>query len=278
MFKCIMLAVDGSRYTDSVLSLGIRMSRKFDSHIHVMTVADIRIFEWATAVGADGFVPIVPSGIYQDESRKILEEKCDKVLEKCRDIMKKENVKFETEKIFGSPVDSIIEHSNMADLVIMGKRGEFARFDRKSLGATVEAVSRNVQKPLIVTNDSSPTIENILALYDGSAHANKALQCVGHIAEAFQSSVHILCVTSDTEVGEHYVKEAEKYLGSYDLRLSGEIIPGHPDKEILNYIQKKSFDLVALGAYGHSRIREAILGSTTEHVLRFVPCPVLLAK
>jgi len=43
MFKNILLAVDGSNYTDSVLSHGIFLAKKFKSRLHLITVADIRI-------------------------------------------------------------------------------------------------------------------------------------------------------------------------------------------------------------------------------------------
>jgi len=278
MFKNIMIAVDGSMYTDAVLSMGIAMTRAFHSRALILTVADIRVFEWATAVGADGFVPIVPSGVYQDESRKMLEEKCDKVLEKCSEIAASENINFETEKVIGSPVDCIIEHSQICDLLVMGKRGEFARFDRKALGATIEAVSRNVRKPIIVVDRTVAPVKKILALYDGSAHANQALQFVGHMAETILAQVTVLCINSDADIGGHYAAEAEKYLHNFQVTVETRVIPGHPDKESLEFAEKGQFDLIAIGAYGHSRIREAILGSTTEHILRFSPCPVLLAR
>jgi hypothetical protein len=38
----------------------------------------------------NGFISIIPSGAYQDESRHILEEKCDKLIAKCSDMLKKE--------------------------------------------------------------------------------------------------------------------------------------------------------------------------------------------
>ena len=168
MFKNIMLAVDGSDYTDAVLSQGIALAKVFRSKMHILTVADVRLFEWAAGIGADGFVPIVPSGIYQDESRKLLEEKCDKVLEKSAKIIRDENIEFELEKLVGPPSEIIIERSQIADLLIIGKRGEFSRLENRSIGATVESVARNVRKPLIVMKKKYNPIKNILIAYDGS--------------------------------------------------------------------------------------------------------------
>jgi len=39
-----------------------------------------------------------------------------------------------------------------------------------------------------------------------------------------------------------------------------------------------NYDLLFIGAYGHRRIIEMVLGSTTEYVLRNAPCPVFLNR
>ncbi len=278
MFKNIMLAVDGSNYTDSVLSLGITLARAFHSHLQVLTVADIRVFEWATAIGSDGFVPITPTSLYQKESIRLLEEKCIKVLEKCNQILEKEKLDFEVEKMVSSPVNAIIERAQISDLVIMGRCGEFSRWERKQLGATVETVSRLIRKPVIIADKKPTLIQKILFGYDGSANANQVMPFVGHLGEKLNSLITVLTITDDQELGGHYLKEAEKYLKSYKVKFESVLLPGTPDKEIIKYAENNNVDLVAIGAYGHSRIREALLGSNTEYVLRFSPCHVLLAK
>lgn len=277
MYKNILLAVDGSNYTDSILETGIRIAKAFNSYIHVLTIADVRIFEWATTVGADGFVPIIPSGAYQEESKKILDEKCVKILEKCSALLKKEKLKFQTEQVIGTPADIILEKSHTVDLTIMGKRGEFANWDKKTLGATTDSVSRGTFKPLLVVEKPAKEFKKILVGYDGSRNANQMLMYAGHFAEGLKSKLKVVCVCNDRAVAEKNCNEAKKYLKSYDIELTDEIISGHPEEEIVKLAQAE-FDLIAIGAYGNSRIKEAILGSTTEHILRFSENSVLLAK
>lgn len=278
MFNNILLAVDGSNYTDSIVKTGIHLAGAFKSRIIVFTVADVRVFEWATAVGADGFVPIVPSGIYQEESKKILDEKCDKILEKCSQMLSEANLHFETQRAVGAPADSILEKLHLADLVIMGKRGEFSSLDKKALGATTETVSRATFKPLLVVEREFNPFKNILVGYDGSKHANHMLMFAGHLAERLKSRMEVLCVCNDREMGEKNCGEAIDYLKSYEVEVSSTVLSGHPDEKIVEYAAEKDFGLVGIGAYGNNRIKEAILGSTTEHILRFSNRAVLLAK
>lgn len=48
-------------------------------------------------------------------------------------------------------------------------------------------------------------------------------------------------------------------------------------KVLDQYVEQHAPDLLVMGAYGHSRAREFLLGGATEHVLKTPPCPVLLS-
>ena len=278
MFKSIMLAVDGSAYTDTVLAYGIELGKLCASHLHVLTVADIRIFEWASAVGADGFISIVPSGTYQDSSKQLLEEKCQKILDKCAERLQPTGLSFGCESAFGAPVDIIADRAQIVDLLLLGQRGEFARYDKKALGATTEAVSRLVHKPILIVKPNYHAITKMMIGYDGSVHANRALQYVAQLGTLLQIGLSVLCVSDDQELARHYIQEARMYLNNYQVDTTYAIVPGHPEEQLPKFATRENIDLLAMGAYGRSRVREALLGSTTDHILRTSPCPVLLAK
>lgn len=79
-------------------------------------------------------------------------------------------------------------------------------------------------------------------------------------------------------MGERVIAEARHYLEPYRLRASFELLNGHAHEEIARYLGQSETDLLFIGAYGHSRIIEMVLGSTTEYVLRNAPCPVFLSR
>ena len=78
--------------------------------------------------------------------------------------------------------------------------------------------------------------------------------------------------------GARVLDEARRYLQSYGLALACETVTGHPHQRIVDFMRERGHDLLFIGAYGHSRIIEMVLGSTTEFVLRNSPCPVFLAR
>lgn len=278
MIKSILLSADGSIYTDAVLTHGIQLAKAFKSRLQVLSIVDIRIFEWAVAMGTNGFVPIIPSTLYQEESQKMLESKAKAVLKKCSSILNREKVDFKTEKIRGSPVDIICEKSHLVDLLIMGARGEFAKWESKLVGATLEAVVRQGNKPILIATQKFKKISKILIAYEGSDKANKALQLAGFFATKLKAPIVILTVNDNEQIRNKFLQEANSYLEAYEIPVELMGIAGNTEKEIVKVSKESNCDLIIMGAFGHSRIHEAILGSTTEQVMRKSEVPVLLAK
>ncbi|HCI19813.1 MAG TPA: universal stress protein UspA, partial [Alphaproteobacteria bacterium] len=53
---------------------------------------------------------------------------------------------------------------------------------------------------------------------------------------------------------------------------------GEPEKVISDHVEQHSIDLLVMGAYGHSRIRNLMIGSTTTQMIRSCLVPVLLFR
>jgi len=278
MIKSILLPIDGSVYTEAQVRYTVELARAFDARVSVLSILDVRIFEWAVVMGTDGFVPIIPSNVYKEESKKILESKAAAVLEKCSEILTSENVEFDAEKISGSPSDIICEKAPLVDLLVIGMRGEFAKWKKNLVGATLDAVMRQWSKSILVTSREFKSIGNILFAYDGSERSNKALQLVGLFATQLSAPVTVLSVHDKEMFRSRLLEEAQSYLKPYKAQVDLVGVSGNPEKEIIRVAGERHCDLMIMGAFGHSRIREAILGSTTEQVVRKADVPVLLSK
>ncbi|MFZ0389474.1 MAG: universal stress protein [Calditrichia bacterium] len=279
MIKSILLAVDGSAYTEPVLMQGISLARYFKAHLKVLTVIDVRIFEWAVAIGVEGFAPVIPSSAYLDESQKLLEQKAEEVLKRTREILQDKDISFSLEKESGNPIDTICEKARLVDLVIMGARGEFAKWSDKMLGATLESLSRICIKSLLITQRAYREIKKILIAYDGSNNASRALTFGAHFAETMKIPLVVLTVSAEEKEGDRILEEAREYLQPYRLsELSFHNVTGEAAAQIVKAAEKENADLIVMGSYGHSRIREAILGSNTVQVMRNADVPVLLAR
>ncbi len=279
MIKSILLAVDGSAFTEPVLQYGLEFAKKFKALLRILTVIDIRIFEWAVAIGVEGFAPIIPSSGYQEESQKLLEQKAEELLRKTEKILTKSNVQYILEKESGNPIDLICDKSRLADMLIMGARGEFAKWSDKMLGATLEAITRLSIKPVFITPRTYRETKKILVAYDGSETACKALSLAAHFSSNLKLPLLVLNVNESEQEGISILNEAKEYLNPYDISaLEEKIVEGDPPERIVQVSKESAIDLIIMGSYGHSRIREAILGSTTVQTMRKANVPVLMAR
>ncbi|MCK4596639.1 universal stress protein, partial [bacterium] len=187
-------------------------------------------------------------------------------------------VEFVTTKIVGSPVEVICEQSRMVDLIIMGRRGEYAPWGRKQMGATLDGTVREANKPILVLPKEYRAIRKMMLAYDRSPQANHALQIAADFALRMKSPLIVLAADSDSMSGRKTIDEALEYLRPFELKLSAKVSKGRAGEEILRTCRTEEVDLVIMGVHGHKRLREAFLGSTTEEVLRKIELPLLLVS
>jgi nucleotide-binding universal stress UspA family protein len=85
-------------------------------------------------------------------------------------------------------------------------------------------------------------------------------------------------VGADTEVAREQLREATDVLSAAGFEATGTIIAGDADTALAEYQQQHNIDLLVMGAYGHSRIRHLILGSTTTAMIKRTTVSLLVLR
>ena len=75
---------------------------------------------------------------------------------------------------------------------------------------------------------------------------------------------------------EKSLKEVADQLTAAGFNVKAKVIPGNPAKVISQRVESDDVDLLVMGAYGHSHIREFFVGSTTTKLVRSCVTPVLM--
>jgi nucleotide-binding universal stress UspA family protein len=175
--------------------------------------------------------------------------------------------------------NEICERARTTDLVVIGHRGINERFSTGLLGGTAESVARKSPRPVFVSPMQFQTVSHPLLAYDGSQRASAAMHSAAEFCAELELPLTVLSVTArEGSSEERALDEARRYLSSYDVQPTFLSLSGHPYQQIVDCIKDRGHDLLFIGAYGHSRIIEMVLGSTTEYVLRNAPCPVFLSR
>jgi nucleotide-binding universal stress UspA family protein len=284
MIKKILLPTDGSANSLKALEYGIYIARKLAASLTGLYVIDLNLIQGPMLTDISGSVGIPPYEGFYDTIEKSLDEKAAFILKEFQETCQKSGIKSEVKKVTGRISTAIIEEAQSADLILMAKKGEhFHLKEGGLLGSVAEDVARNSGKPVLVTPDNFIEIESMALAFDGSASASKALKLSLELSEQAVWPLTAVIITSDAKKAaalSMQVEEANQKDSKGFPVTDCEIInlSGKEQDEIIKYIREGAVELMVMGAYGHNRLRELFLGSTTSHVIRKSPIPVLLIR
>jgi nucleotide-binding universal stress UspA family protein len=136
--------------------------------------------------------------------------------------------------------------------------------------------------------------KNILIGFDGSSQAEKATEIGLALARSLDSRVLLFAVARPPEPAtmvelnamlddarEHFEEKFNKIVQrakDLEVALETDIAVGHPVEQIVHRAETDHVDLIILGRRGMSRFEKMIVGSTSEKVLRYAHCPVMVVR
>jgi nucleotide-binding universal stress UspA family protein len=85
-----------------------------------------------------------------------------------------------------------------------------------------------------------------------------------------------IIITPDEQKAARLNSQIEEAAEAQETECEAIILTGREGEEILNFIKEGAVELMVMGAWGHNRLRELLLGSTTSQVLQKSLIPVLL--
>ena len=88
----------------------------------------------------------------------------------------------------------------------------------------------------------------------------------------------LLSVGKPSDSLQEKLDDAATILRKAGYAVDASIVPGHAEDVIKDKIEAENIDLLVMGAYGHSRIRNLIIGSTTTEMVRSCHVPVMMFR
>lgn len=157
-----------------------------------------------------------------------------------------------------------------------------AQFDGQR--AVAEAVAFGSGRPVIVLPpvEGGPAlaqIDTVAVAWDGSRAASRALADALPILER-AATVRVVSVLGDKETVEADAgKDVLRHLAAHGITAVYDEIQRHgPIGDTLEaYVRERGVGLLVMGAFGHSRLREFVLGGATASLLHKPPCAVMLS-
>lgn len=185
------------------------------------------------------------------------------------------------EVLMGGAPDTFLANCRLTDLFVVGQQDE-ARPESMRTELIEAALFEGTAPVLIVPYITRGGIatDKVMIAWDGSRTASRAVHAaLPVLALARQISVVMVGRAVDQQPGEPGADLAT-YLARHGLSVDIETIPS-PETGIadalLNHAADRGFDLLVMGGYGHSRVREFFFGGATRDILASMTVPILMA-
>ena len=281
----LIAMIDGSIYSRSVCDHAAWIASRTGSAVELLHVLGRREtasvpadLSGSIALGARS--SLLEELTAHDEQRaKLAQKRGRAILDDAKAVLEGAGVGGVTTRLrFGDIVETAAAFETDAEMVVIGKRGEAADFARLHLGSNLERIVRSIRKPVFVASRAFNPIQRFLIAYDGGTSSLKAVDFVARSRLFEGLACRLLTVGPDTPESRRRLDDAQAILKAGGHQVDAAVVPGQPDTVIARIVEEESVDLLVMGAYGHSRIRNLIIGSTTSEMIRACKIPVALFR
>jgi len=272
--KSILVLVDGGPLSESVLETGLAMASLFDAQVQALHVQA----DPAT------LVPIVGEGMsgamveqVMDAMSKAVDQRSEKAKAVFDQISARGGAKLVWRQETGPEPVVLAAAGRLSDLIVLGRPDK--SMDGQT-AASLDAALFDTGHAVLVAPPTAPKkcCHRVALAWNGSSEAARV---VG-VALPYLAKAENVTILSAPGTDKRAPAEAlAAYLALHEIKADVQSFELHHHQSIghglLEQAQKIDADMLAMGAYGHSRLREMILGGATRDVLAQATIPVLMA-
>ncbi len=193
--------------------------------------------------------------------------------------MARTEVLHEWRLLQGSPVEAVTTCARYADITVVGQTDSD---DEASIAGLVDHLVLDAGGPVLVwpyAGSFDTRAETVLLAWNGTREAKRALS---DALPLLRQAHNVIVFSIGTDDGTHLPgAEASAHLARHGVKADARHRPASTDiaaaDVLLSAISDYGVDLLVMGAYGHHRLRELLLGGMTRDILRRMTVPVLMS-
>lgn len=175
--------------------------------------------------------------------------------------------------IHGEVVPTLIELKNNIKIALLGINSKH----QTKIGDNIQEIIREIHKPVLLVNQEFTQPKKILIAYNGSNESKEILRIVASNPLLGDVQRTIINSNKNKVISQKLLTEAKEIFASQNISVETQLL--QTDKQqIITYFNENNFDILVMGAYKHSRLKEFIFGSFTSFVLENINKPILLFR
>lgn len=280
-YKKILVAFDGSESSKNALLQAFRLANDEECWITVVSV--IPPYE--------GEMELV--GV--KDIRASLRKPCDDALAEAEKIAKAEKALIKTVCEEGEIYERIvgIADSENCGIIVLGRRG-LSRLERALVGSvTARVIGYGHKDVLVVPKSTAVGWQKILVATDGSRYSKAASEKAIDFAKSYGGELLVISVVDVpsefyaeapqvvddmTKKAKEFVADVKKKAEVFNIKASTFTGEGESYEVITDLAKKEKSDVIIVGSHGRTGLKRLLMGSVTEKVIGYSPCPVLVVK
>ncbi|GHD44265.1 Nucleotide-binding universal stress protein, UspA family [Marinobacter persicus] len=280
----IVSCIDDSRAAPAVCDYGAWASRHTQAPLMLLHVLDEEKYpsepDLAGNIGLGSREQLLDELAELDRKRaKLAREHGHHLLDKAEERVQQSGL---TEAVkrqrHGTLVEAIQALEKDTRLFVMGLHGESSSDRDLHPGGQLETVIRSAHRPILLVPDEYTDPKSAMVAFDGSEAAFKGVELISTSPVLKGMPLHLVMVGADTADRWEQLKKAEKMLAGLDVEITLAIRAGDVEPALHQYQQEHDIDLLVMGAYGRSRIREFFVGSNTTNMLKTADKPLVILR
>lgn len=272
--KDILVHVDASRAAPRRVQAAMELAREHDSHLtglHVMDIPPLPTYAEAQ----------IPESILS-QRRRGFEAQMDASEKLFQELTGNSGLSAEWRGVEGRLVDTLNRQGRYVDLIVLGQ-AEAGDPLAHQQGLTDEVALESGRPVLVIpAAGAQPALgERVIVAWDGK---REAVRAVGDALPILETAKAVTIVTVNPEASDpgrgNLAADMCLHLARHGISAEAKSLHGATaaiGSLLLDTARDEGADLLVMGAYGHSRWRELVLGGVTSHVLSHCDIPVLLA-
>lgn len=275
MLRSILVALDATAASAAAQQLAVGLTRRFASRITGMAVLDRAYITAPTAVGIGGMAyKEHRDQVKLDEAKAFLARLEGTFQQSCE----QSGVAWQIIEAEGSPRALLEMESGRHDLVVIGKDTDFHFDFADTTSETVQRLLKENPRPLLVCPEGMRQTGPIVAAYDGSLRASRALHMLILLGLADGSEVHVVSVACEEEEAQRHSCYATELFAKHGIDAIPHGIGSNaaPAEIVLAQVEALRAAMVAIGASGQNALQSWLLGSASSQLLDACPCPLFV--
>ncbi len=284
MYK-ILASIDGSVYARSVCDHAAWLAQRTGYAIELMHVITRPNNDNADH-DLSGSIGLGARSALLDELSDLDKQRAKLAVEHGRALLADAKQRIQAAGV--NNVTTVLRHDELSDAlsdldpaiktIIIGKRGQSADFATLHVGSNLERVARSCDLPVFVASRAFKPISKALLAFDGGHSTALAVAELIRNDSYADIGLQLLYVGTVSSSLQKSLDETKERLSSAGYQVEVIVKEGTVETVIADHVSANNIDLLLMGAYGHSRIRHMLIGSTTTEMLRSCLVPVILFR